>query len=111
MFYDDVFQRITETSPFSEKGTLTVTLENVTTEYEISGIFCSGNYGEKELDKGYSLKKSIKRQSFKVSKSSIPTGLTQSNLARQKLTLGSRTWNIDEVIGNDSGILELMLKA
>lgn len=111
MFYDDVFKRITEGSPFSQKGILSVTSENVTEEYELSGIFCSGNYGQEDFDRGYSLKKQVKRQSFKISKSSLPDGLAQGDLARQRISIGSDVWTIDEVIGNDSGILELVLKA
>lgn len=106
MFYDDVFRRITETSPFSSEGKVWVN----DTEYVIGGIFCSGSYGEKEFDKGYSLRKSLKRQSFKVSLSSLPSGVTQENLLRNTITIDGRAWVVDEITGNDSGILNLSLK-
>lgn len=106
MFYDDVFRKITETSPFSSEGKVRVN----DTEYVIGGIFCSGSYGEKEFDKGYSLRKSLKRQSFKVSLSSLPSGVTQENLLRNTITIDGRAWVVDEITGNDSGILNLSLK-
>ena len=106
MFYDDVFKRITEASPFSTEGTFTVN----STEYKIGGIFCSGNYGQKEYDKGYSLAKSVKRQSFKVSLSSLPTGVGVSDLIRQTITINGQNWIINDITGNQSGILEFLLK-
>lgn len=109
MFYDDVFHNITEKSPFSEKAILSVSVDNVIAEYELSGIFCSGSYGERELDKGYSLRKSIKRQTFKISKMSLPTEIEPSDIARQSIYVHGNSWVIREVVGNDSGILELDL--
>ena len=106
MFYDDVFRRITETSPFSTEGKVTVG----ETEYTIGGIFCSGSYGQKEFDKGYSLAKSLKRQSLKVSLSSLPTGVTPTDLIRKTITIGGTEWVIDDITGNQSGILDFSLK-
>lgn len=106
MFYDDVFKRITETSPFSTEGKVTVG----ETEYVIGGILCSGSYGQKEFDKGYSLAKTLKRQSFKVSLSSLPTGVDVQDLVRKTIVIGGDSWVIDDITGNKSGILDLSLK-
>lgn len=106
MFYDDVFRRITETGAFSQKGVVTVG----SVEYELSGIFCSGSYGQKEYDKGYSTAKTVKRQTFKVSLSSLPAGITPKDLIRQKLTVNGEDWVIDDITGNQSGILNFSLK-
>ena len=106
MFYDDVFQHITEKSPFSSEGKITVNA----TEYTIAGIFCSGSYGQKDFDKGYSLAKSLKRQSFKISLSSLPQGVGQEDLLRNTITIDGKAWVIDEITGNQSGILNLSLK-
>lgn len=116
MFYDDVFQSILASSPFSEKGILTVTSRTVvdgqsvteTSEYELSGFFCSGSYGQESFDKGYSVKKSVKRQSFKVSLKDLSVDVKK--LARAKLAVHGKVWTVDEVTGNQSGILELTLK-
>lgn len=106
MFYDEAFRKFTESSPFSSEGKFSVN----DTEYVIGGIFCSGSYGEKEFDKGYSLRKTLMRQSFKVSLSSLPAGVTQENLLRNSITIDGKTWIIDEITGNASGILNLVLK-
>lgn len=106
MFYDEAFQRITESSAFSERAVLTIG----SIEYELSGFFCSGNYGQKDYDKGYSLAKSVKRQSFKISKDSLPPMICPKDIIRQTLTVRNVSWTIDEVTGNDSGILDLSLK-
>lgn len=117
MFYDDVFRQITENSPFSTEATLTIKTKAVqgvsegsSESYALKGIFCSGTYGQDEFDKGYSVKKSVKRQSFKVSLSSLPEGVNPAKLARQKLTVNGKDWTIDDVTGNESGILEISLK-
>lgn len=107
MFYDDVFQGVLEDGPFSTEGKLTVG----TTEYTVKGIFCSGNYGMKEYDKGYSTKKTEKRQSFKIALAGIPQGLSASDLIRQAITINGENWIINDVTGNQSGVLELSLKA
>ena len=106
MFYDDVFQRITEASPFSVKGVVTVG----SVEYELSGIFCSGSYGQKEYDKGYSVAKTVKRQTFKVSLSSLPYGITPTDIIRKQISINGQDWTIDDITGNQSGILNLSLK-
>jgi len=106
MFYDDAFRRITETSPFSTEGKVTVN----ETEYTIKGILCSGSYGQKEYDKGYSLAKIVKRQSFKVSLSSLPTGVGTEDIIRKTITIGGSVWVIDDITGNQSGMLNLSLK-
>jgi len=107
MFYDEIFQNVLENGPFSQEATLVI--EN--TEYLIKGIFCSGNYGMNEYDKGYSTKKTEKRQSFKISLASIPQGLSESDLIRQSLTVNGKAWVINGITGNESGVLELSLKA
>lgn len=106
MFYDDVFRRITETSSFSTEGKVSVG----EVEYVIGGIFCSGNYGQREYDKGYSLAKSLKRQSFKVSLSSLPPKVSVDSLIRKTIVIDGTSWVIDDITGNRSGILNLSLK-
>lgn len=110
MFYDDVFQRITEDSPFSVEATLKVTTGGTSSEYVLKGIYFSGSYGEKKLDKGYSLGKTLKRQSFQISLNSVPEGLSPSTMVRQILEVGETSWVIDEIVGNASGMLTLSLK-
>ena len=105
MFYDDAFRRITEKSAFSQEAVLLIGA----IEYSLKGIFCSGNYGFDDLDKGYSKKKGEARQSFKISRSSVPCMLTPSDLIRNTLIIDSRRWIIRNVTGNDSGILNLEL--
>ena len=105
MFYDDVFQTITETGAFSEEAKVIVD----TQEYVLKGIFCSGSYGTKEFDKGYSAKKTEKRQSFKLSLQSLPSAISQADLIRKTLTIRGRNFIVREVTGNDSGILNLDL--
>ena len=107
MFYDEIFTGILEDGPFSQTANLVI--ENQ--EYLIKGIFCSGNYGMKEYDKGYTTKKTEKRQSFKISKLSIPSGLAVGDLLRQPLTIDGKNWIVNEITGNDSGVYELVLKA
>lgn len=126
MFYDEAFQRITEGSAFSQKADIAlgplsvlwqgedVLWKNNEVVYEsghlyLHGIFCSGNYGQKDYDKGYSVGKSEARQSFKISKSSLPAMITPSDLIRKTLVVNSRAWTIRAVTGNDSGILNLEL--
>lgn len=106
MFYDDVFQKIMETSPFSTEGVVVIDQ----TEYTIGGIFCSGSYGQREFDKGYSLAKNVRRQSFKVSLQSLPSGIGTSDLLRKTITIDGTDWVIDEITGNRSGVLEFSLK-
>ena len=101
MFYDDAFRRITENSAFSETAVLTIGQ----VEYELRGFFYSGNYGEKKLDKGYSTLKTVKAQSFQMSRSSLPYMLDIPSLARQKLTIRGTDYTIREAKGNDSGML------
>ena len=115
MFYDDAFRQITENSAFTETAVLTVD----TTEYELKGFFYSGNYGEKKLDndgiafrfdsedKGYTAYKTVKRQSFQVSKDSLPVEV--QDLARQILTVRNVDYTIREVTGNDSGMIVMEL--
>ena len=106
MFYDDAFRTITETSPFSTEGKVTVN----ETEYTIKGILCSGSYGQKEYDKGYSLAKTVDRQTFKVSLSSLPSGVSSSDLMRNTITIDGKAWVVDNITGNKSGILNISLK-
>ena len=105
MFYDDAFQRITETTAFSEEATFSVASE----EYSVKGFFCSGSYGDKSLDKGYTTDKTVNRQSFKVSADSLPEGAVPKDLMRQVLTIRGKKWTVRDVTGNDSGILSLDL--
>jgi len=105
MFYDDAFQKITENSAFSEEATFSVSSE----EYSVKGFFCSGSYGEDRMDKGYSVKKSVKRQSFKISASSLPSGVGVTDLIRNTLTIRGKAFIVREITGNDSGILSLDL--
>lgn len=107
MFYDDAFQRITETTAFSEEATFSVSSE----EYSVKGFFCSGSYGEKDFDKGYSVRKTVKRQSLKVSASSLPSGVTPQDLIRNTLTIRGNAYIVREITGNESGILNLDLIA
>ena len=126
MFYDEAFRRITEGSAFSQKADIAlgplpvqwqgedVIWKGDEVVYEsghlyLHGIFCSGNYGQKDYDKGYTTKKDEARQSFKISKSSLPTMITPSDLIRKTLVVNSRAWVIRAVTGNDSGILNLEL--
>ena len=51
--------------------------------------------------------KTKKGQSFKVGLSSIPEN---TDLLRKKILVEGKNWIIDEVIGNQSGILNLVLK-
>lgn len=104
MFGDSQFEKILAFSPFSTTG---VVVLDDTTELTVPGFFCSGNYGEKDYDKGYSLAKSVKRQSFKIALGAIPTGV---DLMRKKIQINGAYWIIDEVRGNQSGILDLSLK-
>lgn len=105
MFYDDAFQAITESSAFSECATLTVDTE----EYTLKGLFYSGNYGEKKLDKGYTTAKAVRRQAFQISKATLPSMLSASDLARRYLTVRGVAYVIREVTGNDSGMLVMEL--
>ncbi len=105
MFYDDAFKNITENSPFSEAATLTVGDE----EYSLKGFFYSGNYGEKKLDKGYTTGKTIKRQSFEISKGSLPTGVDVADIARKTLTVRGIDYVVRDITGNDSGMLVMEL--
>ena len=105
MFYDDAFAKITASSAFSESALLTIG----DSEYQISGFFYSGNYGEKKLDKGYSTAKSVKRQSFETAKANLPEGVEVTDLARQTLCVRNVLYTIREVVGNDSGMLVMDL--
>lgn len=105
MFYDDVFRRITEGSAFSEEAALTLSSQECT----LKGFFCSGSYGDKGLDKGYTTDKTVNRQAFKVSADSLPEGAVPKDLMRQVLTIRGRKWTVRDVTGNDSGILNLDL--
>ena len=115
MFYDDVFRQITENSPFSIEATLVIKSKSVngsedtSVSYPLKGIFCSGSYGEKEFDKGYSTRKTIKRQTFKISKGSLPDEIKTVDLRKQTLVANGCSWVIRDVVGNDSGILEIDL--
>lgn len=106
MFYDDAFKTITESSPFSTEGVLAVG----DVEYTVRGILCSGSYGQKEFDKGYSLAKTVNRQTFKVSLSSLPSGVSTSDLMRKTLVIDGNSWVIDNITGNESGMLNISLK-
>ena len=105
MFYDDAFARITASSAFSEKAVLTIG----TNEYDLYGFFYSGNYGEKKMDKGYSVAKTVKRQSFETAKANLPTGVEVTDLARKSLLVRGVDFTIREVVGNDSGMLVMDL--
>lgn len=125
MFYDDVFKAFMEGSPFSQTATLicpdalywdstigrwAARSETGETEaYELKGIFCSGNYGTEDYDKGYTTKKSEKRQSFQIALGSLPDGLDAKALVRQTLIVDGETYRIRDVTGNKSGILVLEL--
>ena len=105
MFYDDAFQLITESSAFSECATLVVDTE----EYTLKGFFYSGNYGEKKMDKGYTTAKAVRRQAFEISKATLPSTLSVSDIARKTLTVRGTAYVIREVTGNDSGMLVMEL--
>ena len=87
MFYDDAFARITASSAFSEKAVLTIGAS----EYNLNGFFYSGNYGEKKMDKGYSVAKTVKRQSFETAKANLPAGVEVTDLARKSLLVRFQT--------------------
>ena len=106
MFYDDIFKDITENSPFSE--TATAVLKDGSS-LELKGFLCSGSYGEDDLSKGYTVEKTVNKQSFKISLSSLPESVSVSSLARAKLTCRGKTYTIQDVNGNESGILSLQL--
>ena len=74
MFYDEAFRRITEGSAFSQKADIALGPLSVLWQGEdvlwkgdevvysnghlyVQGIFCSGNYGTRDIDKGYTTKK------------------------------------------------------
>lgn len=101
MFYDDAFAHVFEDSAFTEKAVLTIG----PVEYELKGFFYSGNYGEKKLDKGYTIDKTVKRQTFQMAKGSLPCMLDETSLTRQKLKVRDIDFEIREVKGNDSGVL------
>ena len=105
MFYDDAFQMITEGSAFSEEATLVIGA----VEYTLKGFFCSGSYGQKDFDKGYTTNKTVNRQSLKISKNSLPNGVSQKDIIRQKLSIREKSFIVRDVTGNDSGILNLDL--
>ena len=105
MFYDEAFTEIMENSAFTEKAILTIG----EVEYELKGFFCSGNYGEKKTDRGYTTNKTVARQSFQMSRLSLPCMLDVPSLARQKLTVRHTDYTIREAKGNDSGMLVLDL--
>ena len=106
MFYDDAFKEITEHSPFSTEGK--IALDNK--ECIIRGMFCAGAYGEVEADKGYTLRKTEKRQSFKVSQKSLPSIWKLSDYMRKVITIDGKAWMISNIVGNDSGIVAFELK-
>ena len=103
-FADSQFEKILTFSPFSTHGVVTLDDDS---ELTINGFFCSGSYGMKELDKGYSKPKTEKGQSFKTALSFIPEGI---DVLRKKILVEGKNWIIDEVVGNQSGILNLVLK-
>lgn len=103
-FADSQFEKVLALSPFSQTGR--IDLGNGT-RLAVMGFFCSGSYGSKEYDKGYSTAKTKKGQSFKVALSSIPDGV---ELLRKKILIDEKWWVIDDVTGNQSGILCLVLK-
>lgn len=105
MFYDDVFQTITESSAFSETALLTI--DGV--EFCLKGIFCSGNYGQRDLDKGYTTRKTVKRQSFQMAKASVPCTLDPAEMVRHTLNVRNTDFMVREVTGNDSGMIVLDL--
>ena len=105
MFYDDAFANITENSPFSEAATMVI--GNV--KHSLKGFFYSGNHGEKKLDKGYTTAKTVKRQAFQISKSSLPLGVGVADLARKTLTVRGTDYIVRDVTGNDSGMLIMEL--
>ncbi len=106
MFYDEIFQNITENSPFSEA--VTITLKSGSS-FELKGFYCSGSYGEDDLSKGYTTEKTVNKQSFKVSLSSLPENVKVTDLARASLTYNGKVYTIREVNGNESGVLSLNL--
>lgn len=107
MFYNDQFASIMENSPFTTSGVVAISEESMPTIY---GFFCSGSYGQKEYGKGYAVKKTEKRQSFKVALKSLPEGVTPKDLIRKPILIDGTSWVIDDVTGNESGILSLSLK-
>lgn len=105
MFYDDVFKTITEVSAFSETAILTI--DGV--EFRLKGFFCSGNYGQRDLDKGYTTRKTVKRQSFQMAKGSVPCTLDPAEMVRQTINVRDTDFTVREVTGNDSGMIVLDL--
>lgn len=106
MFYDDVFKEITENSPFTEACTISL---GDGSSFELKGFYCSGSYGEDDLSKGYTTKKTVNKQTFKVSLSSLPSGVKVSSLSRATLVIHDTTYTVREVSGNESGTLSLDL--
>ena len=102
---DSQWKNLMEKGAFSEKAVITVG----ETEYSLYGIFFSGNYGQKDFDKGYSVRKPEKRQSFRIALSSLPEGVTVKDLVRKSLSVRGSTWTVREVTGNESGTLNLEL--
>ena len=107
MFYNDQFAGILENSPFSTTGVVSREGDGVV---NLHGFFCSGSYGQKEYGKGYATKKTEKRQSFKIALDGLPEGVVVSDLIRRPMLIDGRNWIIDDITGNDSGILSLSLK-
>ena len=104
---DSQWKNLMENGSWSEKATLTVG-ENT---YSLHGIFFSGNYGQKDFDKGYSIRKPEMRQSFRIALSSLPEGVAVKDLVRASLSVRGNTWTVRQVTGNESGTLNLELVA
>lgn len=109
MFYDEATRRMLESSPFTEAATLLVESGGGSAQFTLKGIFCSGNYGQKDLDKGYTTRKTVARQSFQIAGSSIPCTLEARDLIRQTLCVRGVEYKVREVTGNDSGVIVLDL--
>lgn len=107
MFYNDQFANILESSPFSTIGVVSLEGDEVA---NLHGFLCSGSYGQKEYGKGYATMKTEKRQSFKISLNGLPEGVTASDLMRRPMLIDGKSWVIDDITGNESGILSLSLK-
>ena len=106
MFYDKVFEQIVSKCVFSEPVTLEI--GNGSEIYPLNGIFYSGTYDEVSETK-YARAKTMIKNTFQISESSLPFGVTKERLKRQKLIHNGKSFIISTITGADSGILNLEL--